>query len=46
MLTKGEETTDRGQDDNEERHRDRVLGALSRRAARLGMRMVPIQLPA
>jgi transposase len=46
MLTKGEEYTDQGQDYYEERYRERVLRALSQRAARLGMKMVAIEQPA
>ena len=46
MLTKGEEYTDQGQDYYEERYRERVLRALSQRAAKLGMQMVPIEQPA
>ena len=42
MLTKGQEYTDQGQDYYEERYRERVLRALSQRAAKLGMQMVPI----
>lgn len=42
MLTKGEEYTDQGQDYYEERYRERVLRALSQRAAKMGMQMVPI----
>jgi transposase len=45
MLTKGEEYTDQGQDNYEERYRERVLRALSQRAAKLGMQMVPIPQP-
>ena len=41
MLTKGQECPDQGQDYNEERYRERVLRALSQRAAKLGMQMVP-----
>jgi len=37
MMTKGEEYTDQGQGDYEERYRERVLRALSQRAAKLGM---------
>ena len=37
MLTKGEEYTDQGQDYHEERYRERVLPALSQRAAKMGM---------
>jgi transposase len=43
MLTKGEEYTDQGQDYYEERYRERVLRALSQRAAKLGLKMVPIE---
>ena len=42
MLTRGQEYTDQGQDYYEERYRERVLRALSQRAAKLGMQMVPI----
>jgi transposase len=45
MLTKGQEYTDQGQDYYEERYRERVLRALSQRAAKLGMLMVPIAPP-
>ncbi len=45
MLTKGEEYTDQGQDYYEERYRQRVLRALSQRAAKLGLKMVPIDQP-
>ena len=43
MLTKREEYTVQGQDCHEERYRERVLRALSQRAAKLGMQMVPIE---
>jgi len=46
MLIKGEECTDQGQDYYEKRYRERVLRALSQRAAKLGMQMVPIEQPA
>jgi transposase len=46
MLTKGEQYTDQGQDYFEERYRERVLRALSQRAAKMGMQMVPIAQPA
>ena len=46
MLTRGQEYTDQGQDYYEERYRERVLRALSQRAAKLGMQMVPIEQPA
>ena len=46
MLTRGQEYTDQGQDYDEERYRKRVLRALSQRAAKLGMQMVPIEQPA
>ena len=42
LLTRGQEYTDQRQDYYEERYRERVLGALSQRAAKLGMQMVPI----
>ena len=45
MLTRGEEYTDQGQDYFEERYRERVLRALSLRATKLGMQMVPIEHP-
>jgi transposase len=46
MLTKGQEYTDQGQEYYEERYRERVLRALSQRAAKMGMQMVPIAQPA
>jgi transposase len=46
MLTKGEQYTDQGPDYFEERYRERVLRALSQRAAKMGMQMVPIAQPA
>ena len=46
MLTRGEEYTDQGQNYYEERYRERVLRALSQRAAKLGMKMVAIDQPA
>jgi transposase len=46
MLTQGQEYTDQGQEYYEERYRERVLRALSQRAAKLGMQMVPIAQPA
>jgi len=46
MLTQGEEYTDQGQDYYEQRYRERVLRALSQRAAKLGLKMVPIEQPA
>lgn len=42
MRTKGQESTDQAQDYGEERYRERVLRALSPRAAKLGMSMIPI----
>src|SRR5882672_11077557 len=41
LLTQGQEYTDQGQDYYEERYRERVLRALSQRAAKLGMQMIP-----
>ena len=46
MLTKGEEYTDQGQDYHEERYRERVLRQMSQRAQKMGMQLVPVQLPA
>jgi transposase len=46
MLTKGQEYTDQGQEYYEERYRERVLRALSQRAAKLGMQVTPIAQPA
>ena len=40
MLTKGQEYTDQGQDYYEERYRERVLRQLSKRAEKLGMKLV------
>jgi hypothetical protein len=40
MLTKGEEYTDKGQNYYEERYRERVLWNLTRRAEKMGMRLV------
>jgi hypothetical protein len=44
MLTRGQEYTDQGQDYYEERYRERVMRALSQRANKLGMKIVPIEL--
>ena len=41
MLSTGQEYTDQGQDYYAERYRERVLRALSQRAAKMGMQMVP-----
>ena len=46
MLTKGEEYTDQGQDYYQERYRERVLRQLSKRAEKLGMRLVATEQPA
>jgi hypothetical protein len=43
MLTKGQEYVDQGQDYYEERYRERSIRSLSQRAAKLGMRMIPIE---
>lgn len=45
MLAKGQEYTDQAQDYYEERDRERVLRSLSQRAAKLGLKMVPIEQP-
>lgn len=41
MLTRGEEYVDRGQAYYEERHRQRVVASLHRKAASLGLQLVP-----
>jgi transposase len=46
MLTKGEQYTDQGQDYYEERYRERVLRQLSKRAEKLGMKLVATPQPA
>lgn len=46
MLTKGEQYTDQGQEHYEQRYRERVLRALSQRAAKLGMKIVAVDQPA
>jgi hypothetical protein len=46
MLTKGEDYVDQGQEYYEERYRERVLRALSQRAAKLGLKVVPVEQPA
>jgi transposase len=46
MLTKGEDYTDQGQDYYEERYRQRVLYQLSRRAEKMGMKLVTAEQPA
>lgn len=46
MLTKGEEYADQGQDQYEERYRQRVLHSLTQRAAKMGLKFVPIEQPA
>ena len=43
MLTKGEEYTDQGQDYYEKRYREHVVQNLAQRAAKLGMKMVPLE---
>lgn len=46
MLTRGEEYTDQGQDYFEERYRQRVLHHLTKRAEKLGMKLVVSEQPA
>ena len=41
MLTRGQEYVDRGEAYYEERHKQRVLASLRRKAATLGMQLVP-----
>jgi hypothetical protein len=46
MLTRGEEYVDQGQQYYEERCRERVVRSLAKKAADLGMHLVPAALPA
>ncbi len=46
MLTKGEQYTDQGQDYYEERYHERVLRQLSKRAEKLGMKLIASEQPA
>jgi hypothetical protein len=46
MLTKGEDYVDRGEAYFEERHRERVLLSLKRKAAGLGLQLVSASQPA
>ena len=41
LLTKGEEYTDQGQEDFEERYRERFIRQITQRAAKLGFGVVP-----
>ena len=43
MLTHGQEYTDRGQDDFEERYRQRVLHNLANKAKAMGMQLIPCE---
>ncbi len=43
MLTRGEEYVEQGQAYYEERHRERVVRSLNKRAFELGMELVPCQ---
>ena len=45
MLTRGQEYTDRGQNDFEERYRQRVLHKLAQRVKAMGMQLVPCDKP-
>jgi hypothetical protein len=45
MLTKGQAYVDQGEAQFEERHRQRVLTSLKRKAATLGMQLVPVPTP-
>jgi transposase len=45
MLTRGEDYVDRGEAYFEQRHRERVLASLKRRAAELGMQLLPQPAP-
>jgi transposase len=46
MLTKGEQSTDQGQDYYEQRYRARVMHQLAKRAEKLGMKLVINEQPA
>ena len=46
MLTRGEEYVDQGQQYYEERYRERVVRGLAKKAADLGMQLVPAAVPA
>jgi len=43
LLTKGTSYVDRGQDYYEERHRQRVVHHLNRRAAAMGFKLMPLE---
>lgn len=45
MLTKGEEFTDQGQEQYEERYRERALRSLAQRAEKMGMKLVASEQP-
>ena len=46
MLTKGEAYTDQGQDYYEKRYREHMVNQLTKRAEKLGLKMVPMEQPA
>lgn len=46
MLTRGQDYVDQGQQYDEERYRERVVRGLAKRAADLGMQLVPVTVPA
>jgi hypothetical protein len=46
MLTKGEAYTDQGQDYYEKRYRDHMVNQLTKRAEKLGLKMVAMEPPA
>ena len=46
MLTRGEEYVDQGQQYYEQRYRERVIRGLAKKAADLGMQLVPAAVPA
>jgi len=46
MLTKGEAYTDQGQDYYEKRYRDHMVNQLTKRAEKLGLKMVAMEQPA
>ncbi len=46
LLTRGQEYVDQGQQYDEERYRERVVRGLAKKAADLGMQLVPAAAPA
>ena len=46
MLTKGEAYTDQGQDYYEQRYREHLVNQITKRAEKLGLKLVPTEQPA